>query len=92
MTFAQADGGETVRLCSLTTDAAGGASPRFELPDWPAGEYRLSVTARPGGSAESLTQTVELKREWRLMLSTDKPVYQPGQTIRIRSLALQRRS
>src|SRR5205807_1332332 len=36
------------------------------------------------------TETVQLRRSWKLMLSSDKPVYQPGQTILIRSLALRR--
>ena len=30
-----------------------------------------------------MVETIKLKRSWRLMLTTDKPVYQPGQTIRL---------
>ena len=33
---------------------------------------------------------MKLKRSWQLMLTSDKPVYQPGQVIRLRSLALAR--
>jgi hypothetical protein len=90
MTLADSQSGKTVQLVSLTTDETGAASPQFKVPDWPAGRYRLRVTAETGGRAERLIETVHLKREWQLMLSTDKPVYQPGQTIHIRSLALKR--
>lgn len=90
MMLVDSESGKTTRLVSLTTDANGAASPQFEVPDWPAGQYRLRVGAHTGTRAERLIQTVDLKREWQLMLSTDKPVYQPGQTIRIRSLALKR--
>ena len=31
---------------------------------------------------------MKLKRSWQLMVTTDKPVYQPGQMIHLRSLAL----
>ena len=31
---------------------------------------------------------MKLKRSWQLMVTGDKPVYQPGQVIRLRSLAL----
>jgi len=79
-----------VQLVSFTTDQRGAASPRFDLPDWENGEYQLRVTARPGGAPEVLTEPIQLKRSWKLMLSTDKPVYQPGQTIHVRSLALRR--
>ncbi len=77
-----------VRLASFVTDGAGTGSPRFVLPEWAGGEYELRVSARSRGEVERVVSAVELKREWRVMLSTDKPVYQPGQTIRMRTLAL----
>ncbi len=79
-----------VRLASFTTDAWGSASPRLSLPDWQDGEYELRVSARPGRATELVNRSVKLRRSWQLMLSTDKPVYQPGQVIRMRSLALAR--
>ncbi len=82
--------GRVFRLASFTTDESGSGSPRFELPDAPDGEYELRVRARTPGGDELLTRMIELTRSWKLMLSTDKPVYQPGQVIRVRSLALRR--
>ncbi len=84
--------GHRVQLASLKTGDHGEAAPRFRLPDWPDGSYRLQVTASPRGAdrPETVTQTIALRHSWRLMASTDKPVYQPGQVIRMRGLALRR--
>jgi hypothetical protein len=61
---------------------------RFKVPDWPSGDYELQVTAFTNEGQEVLSRTVQLKRQWKLLLSTDKPVYKPGQVIHLRSLAL----
>ena len=90
ITLARKDGGPGIRLASFVTDATGSAAPRFRLPDWNDGEYELTVRAQPGFWDESLTRPVQLRRSWQLMLTIDKPVYQPGQVIRVRSLALAR--
>jgi uncharacterized protein YfaS (alpha-2-macroglobulin family) len=77
-----------VHLASFTTDSEGTGQPRFELPEWGDGDYELQVVARPASGPEALTEKVHLKRSWKVMLTSDKPVYQPGQTIHVRSLAL----
>jgi hypothetical protein len=82
---------QVVHLASFNTDDEGTGRPRFKLPDWPDGDYQLRVTARPGG-AQTITRTVKLVRAWKLMLTSDRPVYQPGQDIHVRSLALRRLS
>jgi uncharacterized protein YfaS (alpha-2-macroglobulin family) len=82
--------GRVVTLADFRTDTQGTGQPHFQLPDWEDGSYDLRVTARPGGDTEVVTQTVRLLRSWKLMLSSDKPVYQPGQEIHLRSLALRR--
>jgi type II secretory pathway pseudopilin PulG len=88
--LAEKNSASTVKLVSFHTDPAGSTQARFQWPDWEPGEYELRVTARPSFTAESITRTVKLKRSWKLMVSSDKPVYQPGQTIHLRSLALRR--
>lgn len=77
-------------LAALTTDQRGAASPQFRLPDWDAGRYELRVTARLADREEAFSQPLDLKRDWRLLLTTDKPVYQPGQTIHIRVQGLKK--
>ena len=63
---------------------------RGELPDWPAGDYQLRITARTPDEAEVVTRQVRLRRPNAVLLTSDKPVYQPGQTMHIRALALDR--
>src|SRR5262245_50312453 len=82
--------GRIAVLARFTTDAQGTGQPRFRLPDWEDGSYELRVSARPAGQAEVVTEKVELRRVWKVMLSSDKPVYQPGQEIHLRALTLRR--
>jgi alpha-2-macroglobulin-like protein len=84
--------GRRVQLANVTTGEHGLAVARFRLPDWPDGPYQLQVNASPRAAPgpETLSRTVTLKHSWRLMASTDKPVYQPGQVIHMRGLALRR--
>jgi hypothetical protein len=79
-----------VILAQFETDANGTGQPRCRLPDWKDGEYELKVVAHTAGGTESITRPIKLQRSWQVMLSTDRPVYQPGQVIRMRSLALRR--
>jgi alpha-2-macroglobulin-like protein len=81
-----------VALAEGDTDEYGAVAPLFETPDWADGTYELQVETRYRGRSEVLTRPVKLKRDWRVMLTTDKPVYQPGQTIRLRSLSLKKPS
>jgi uncharacterized protein YfaS (alpha-2-macroglobulin family) len=88
--LAAKNAGPVVKLASFHTDPAGSTQARFQWPDWEPGEYELRVSARPSFGEESVTKTVTLKRSWKVMVTSDKPVYQPGQTIHLRSLALRR--
>jgi hypothetical protein len=81
--------GETVELASFTTDADGTGQPRFRVPDWADAECDLQVTA-DNPTHDSLTLPVKVHRSRQVMVSADKPVYQPGQTIHVRGLALRR--
>jgi uncharacterized protein YfaS (alpha-2-macroglobulin family) len=75
-------------LASFTTDTRGNGQPSFHLPDWADGSYPLRVTAQTPKQPEVLTQRVQLKRSAKLLLTSDKPIYQPGQTIHLRALTL----
>jgi len=81
-------GGPIVHLATFSTDEQGTGSPRVQLPDWADGDYPLRVSAQAPGGSQVLTRTVSLRRAWKLMLTSDRPVYQPGQDIHLRSLAL----
>jgi hypothetical protein len=83
-------GDRSVVLGESKTDGQGTAQTRFDLPDWEPGTYQLKIIAETETGDEVVTRPITLSRSWKLMLTTDKPVYQPGQTIRIRSLGLRK--
>jgi uncharacterized protein YfaS (alpha-2-macroglobulin family) len=72
------------------TDAAGLVHVEFQTPD--AGDepqQTLVIRAAVAGDREELfTEEVYIGRVWNVLVSTDKPVYQPGQVIHVRTLAL----
>ena len=84
--------GRRVQLASLTTGASATLSRDSGSPIGPTA--RISCRSRPdprrAAAPETVTRAVTFKHSWRLMASTDKPVYQPGQVIHMRGLALRR--
>lgn len=80
--------GRLVRLFVGRTGPGGTVDAGFAVPDLPSGSYRLRVRCVSGSGEDVVTKTVEVTRTWRMLLSSDKPVYQPGQVIHMRTLAL----
>jgi 5-hydroxyisourate hydrolase-like protein (transthyretin family) len=68
--------------------ADGVADVAFAVPEVPAGSYKLEVVTKSVFGEEKLERAVNVKSVPRVLLTTDKPLYQPGQVIRIRALAL----
>jgi len=70
----------------------GTTEAQFRFPAGLVGSYRLHyVVDTPIGSTE-FTQPVRLEDKVSILLTTEKPIYQPGQTIHTRALALDRSS
>ncbi|MGO8787125.1 MAG: MG2 domain-containing protein [Terriglobia bacterium] len=68
----------------------GTAEAQFRFPAGLVGNYQLHyVVDTPLGSTE-FTQAVRLDDKVSILLTTEKPIYQPGQTIHVRALALDR--
>ena len=68
----------------------GTTEAQFRFPAGLVGAYPLRyVVDTPIGSTE-LTQQVRLEDKVSILLTTEKPLYQPGQTIHARALALER--
>jgi anti-sigma factor RsiW len=63
------------------------ATVPIALPDLPEGSYRLDVRAEAETGDAEISVPVEIRRPWRIMLTTDKPVYQPTHTVHVRVLA-----
>jgi len=75
-------------LHSGKTDAAGVADVSFKVPEVQAGSYRLEVVAKSPFGEETLQREVRVLTTARVLLTADKPLYQPGQTMHLRALAL----
>ena len=85
-------GREPLTLFAGNLNRRGTVEAGFRFPAELAGRYTLRFVAEtPIGSTET-TEPVELKDKASILLTTEKPLYQPGQTIHARALALDRTS
>ncbi len=71
------------------TDAYGMAvvEPKLalELPD---GQYTVQAVVDSSTGHSKVSRSVSVRRSFKLLVTSDKPLYQPGQTIHLRTLAL----
>lgn len=88
ISVARAEGERPVPVFAGYTDASGGIEADFAVPELEPGTYVATFTAAAGGQTETLVQNIQVTRRNRLYLTTDKPLYQPGQTIHLRALGL----
>jgi uncharacterized protein YfaS (alpha-2-macroglobulin family) len=70
------------------TDGQGLVDARFTVPDWPDGKYTMTIDAQSGARHRTETHEIELAPSAKLLLESDKPLYQPAQTIHLRALAV----
>jgi hypothetical protein len=76
-----------------TTDAAGTLDVDFAVPGGTAGRTLLTVHVehRASGARATHSRQIRVHDAIRVLLTTDKPMYQPGQIIHLRALALSSR-
>jgi len=77
-------------LLETKTNAQGTIDASFRVPNWPEGQYELTVRVASDLGTDVLVQPVTLRRDLQILLTTDKPVYQPEQKMHLRALALRR--
>jgi hypothetical protein len=70
------------------TNSLGTADVQFRVPESLPADAELVVRTSSRGGRDEVAKPVKAVRPTRLFLTSDKPVYQPGQTIHIRVLAL----
>lgn len=80
--------GRAIRLFEGKTDATGSLPVSFRVPDTVSSQAKLVVEARSSIGRDRVEQQVTIEHNYRLLLSSDKPLYQPGQLIQMRVLAL----
>jgi len=69
------------------TDESGSVDAQFRAPSQ-AGSYPLSIFVQSPIGDDRIDQTVTVEEAAQILLTTDKPIYQPSQTIHIRALCL----
>ncbi|MDY7041718.1 MAG: MG2 domain-containing protein, partial [Chloroflexota bacterium] len=88
VSLAPQSGGRAVTLYEGTTDALGTADVSFLVPEDAAPNQTLIVETKSQLGRDRVERPVTVQRDYRVLLTTDKPLYQPGQLILIRALAL----
>ena len=74
---------------SGTTDQEGVVDAQFRAPSQ-AGTYNLTITVKSPIGDDRIEQTVTVEEAAQILLTTDKPIYQPNQTVHIRALCLRK--
>ncbi len=82
------DANEDAREVEVTTDEFGTAV--VELESQVEGEVTVKAMVMTPDGEETAEGVMQVVRESRVLVTTDKPLYQPGQKMYIRALALQR--
>jgi uncharacterized protein YfaS (alpha-2-macroglobulin family) len=77
-------------LEKIPLDRHGTAQPRLDFPADFSGAAILKVSADTPLGSRSESEPITIVRREHILLTTDKPLYQPGHLIHIRSLALDR--
>jgi hypothetical protein len=82
------EGGRKIPLFEGTTDSAGSVDVSFLVPEDVGPAQNLIIKSSSDLGKDELEQAITVDRDYKILLSTDKPLYQPGQVIHIRALAL----
>jgi hypothetical protein len=83
------DGESGALRLSGVTDGDGYVTLDFKLPTRiEAQECEIKVTGRRGDVVQTASDDIEIDRTTRILLTSDKPLYQPGQTLHLRALLL----
>ena len=80
--------GQAQILYQGTTDSDGRVVAAFIVPQVADPAQQILVETNSDLGRDTLEQPVSVERRYKVLLTTDKPIYQPGQQILIRALAL----
>src|SRR5262249_54852497 len=82
--------GKEQTLFTGATNRRGTVDAHFDVPKLAKGNYEISVNAASSVGTDTFKAPITVTDDAQVMLTTDKPLYQPNQTIHIRALALAR--
>lgn len=86
----EADGKEQRTLFTGRLNHRGTTEAQFQFPEGVTGNCNLHYTVDTSLGTTEYTQTIQLLDKVGILLTTDKTIYQPGQMIHVRALALNR--
>lgn len=75
-------------MFSQLTGENGSLDAKFQIPEEFEGEYRVDIVTGTPGKHTAADTSITVERKFRIYLTIDKPMYQPGQKINIRALVL----
>ncbi len=82
----------TRSIFSGSINKRGTLEAEFRLPEGATGKYTMRlIVDTPIGTTE-YAEPIELQEKASILLTTEKPIYQPGQTIHMRTLVLDKAS
>ncbi len=81
---------EPIGLFRARTNSQGTANIRFRVPTIATGKYELTIKARTEVGYDEIREPITIEKQVKIMLTTDKPLYQPNQVIHLRALALKK--
>jgi uncharacterized protein YfaS (alpha-2-macroglobulin family) len=80
--------GRVISKFTAKSDKNGEVAVHLEMPEEALEGAKLKVEVTSKTSKDTIEETVQVRSPLRTLLTTDKPLYQPGQTIHIRALTL----
>ena len=86
----EAEGKSRRTLFSGRLNRRGTTEAQFQFPEGVAGNCNLHYTVDTSLGTAEYTQGIRLEDKVGILLTTDKTIYQPGQMIHVRALALDR--
>ena len=75
-------------LIHAETDVNGSLNRSFAVPSWATGPAQVTIQVRSALGDDKVQMPIEIKKASQILLTCDKPLYQPGQTMHVRALAL----
>ena len=81
-------GGASQTLYTGKTDARGTAPVSFVLPPNTTRDQTLIIETNSDAGRDHVERAITVVRSYKVLVTTDKPLYQPGQLIHLRALAL----
>ncbi|MBN1817594.1 MAG: hypothetical protein JW828_09540 [Sedimentisphaerales bacterium] len=82
------DQDQIISKFTARTDQNGEVSAPLDTPEAPVKDAKLRIHVVSETAEDNIEETIQVRSAVRTLLTTDKPLYQPGQTIHIRALTL----